>query len=179
MARNDVPNASHQVLFEMRLEENIVCARNGGFLHHMLVRIAGNENDRRHDIPPAQTHRHIKAIHIRHLVVDHQAINLVEIGARQQRYGSAERAHRESVCFEKKLQRLKHIRIVVENANSVFLGCKNYHLMPRISTSIRDNMTPAYIDIDLTQSFKIPARSASRISSDKLCACILVMTLAR
>jgi len=118
----------------MRLEENIVYASGGGFLRHMLVRIAGNENDRRHDILPAQTNRHIEAVHVRHLVIDHQAINIVRIDARQQCYGSAERAHREAVGFEKKLQRLKHVRIVVENTDFVFWNCRVYHLMPQIST---------------------------------------------
>ena len=132
VAGNDVPNASYQTLFEVWLEENIVDAGGGGFRSHVPVRIAGNENDRRHDIPPAQTDCHVETVHVRHFIVDHQTVDIVGVDAGQQRHSSTERADRKAMGFEKKPQRLKHVSIVIENTDSVFWDGQVYHLMPRI-----------------------------------------------
>ena len=106
----------------MGLEQNMIYARSRGLLRHMPVRMSRHENDRNGDIPFTQTLSHVQPIDVRHLVVDHQAIDIVRVNGRQQRQGGTERANLETMGFEKKSQRLKHSRIVVQTADCVLRG---------------------------------------------------------
>lgn len=116
----------------MRLEQNAVYAGSRGILCHMLIGIAGDKDNRCRDILLTEADRHIQSIHVGQLVIDHQAIDIVRVNGSQKRHGGAEGADLEAMGFEKKSQRLKHGRIVIENADFVRCDCEFCHLTSRI-----------------------------------------------
>src|SRR5487761_1896765 len=88
----------------------------------IFVGVTGNEYNRRGDIAVPQTASEFDAVHVRHFVIDHKAVNAGRTDRIQQRLGVSERSDVEPVRFQKKSQRSEDIRVVVDYIDGGFRG---------------------------------------------------------
>ena len=94
------PDPDRQALFEVGLEQDMVNARRRGFFLDIFVRTAGDEYNGRVDVAFSQAAREIDAVHVGHLVIDHETIYLGCSDPVQQRSPTPKRPDVESVGFK-------------------------------------------------------------------------------
>src|SRR5664279_4077430 len=167
------PNMRHKALIQQRLEQNMPYTGGCRPGRDIFVGVAGNENHGCGDVAGSQPAREVDAVHVGHLVVDHKAVDAGRTHGVQQRRAVAEGPDLEPVDYQKESQRTEHAGVVVHHIDSRFGWRAGLDHDPDWLTR---RMTGW---LDLAQSLRSPARIASRTSSERLLACILVITLAR
>src|ERR1700722_5487494 len=110
-------NLLDQALVQQRLFQNLAYACGRGPRHDAVVDATGNEDDGRGDLAAAQTTGQIDAVHVRHPVVDHKAVDAGRTDRVQQRRAIAEGSNLKAVGFKKESQRTEHIGVVVDHVD--------------------------------------------------------------
>src|SRR5207237_630069 len=116
------------------------------------------------------------AVELGHLVIDDEAVDRRMIRCVEQRDAAAERADVKPVGLEQEAERAEDVGIVIGDVDLGF-GV-NRHGTCRENVMLNRDTTLQSIPsrpLDLAQSFKAPARIASRTSSERLFAPILVI----
>jgi hypothetical protein len=97
---NCAPNAGSKAVFEMWLQQDVVHACDCGLCRDTFIGRAGYENDWRRDVEVTQTARKVDAVHVRHLVVDHKAVDLTRSYRLEQVRAVPERSNVKAVRFK-------------------------------------------------------------------------------
>jgi len=111
-----------EAIAEQWLQQNALDARRGGPLRYFIVGIAGDENDGGADVVASQLRDQIEAVHVRHLVVDDEAVDVGRLCRAQQRGPASEGPDLESIGFQKEAQRPEDADIVINDVNCRFVG---------------------------------------------------------
>ena len=95
---------------EQGFQQHVLDTGCGGPGRDVLVGIAGDENHGGGDVVAPQQRNKIEAVHVRHLVVDDQAVETGRRGRAQQRRAASKGSNLETVGFQQEAQRSKKRR---------------------------------------------------------------------
>ena len=111
---NCSPDMRDEAVLEQGLEQNMPYTCRFSPCRYIFVKVTRDEYNRRGDVAVAQTTSQFDAVHVRHFVIDHKAINAGRTDGFQQRVSVSERSNVEPVRFKKKSQRAEDVRVVVD-----------------------------------------------------------------
>jgi len=128
-------NMRDEAVVEERLSQDVLHPDRRCPCRDVVVGITGDQNDRCGNVTVSQPADQVDAVHVRHFVVNYEAVDAGRAQRTEHRGTGSERSDIEPIRFKQEAQRSKDVGIVVHHVDSRF--CSRHHRETRTRCSQR------------------------------------------